>query len=260
MFPDPIFLGPVSFNFYGVMVALGVAAGLALVGLTAPPRGLAAGRVRDLAFWLIVCGLLGARLFYVIFHWSEFSGQWWTILAYWRGGLMFQGGALTALLACLILARRFGLALVPLLDVLTPSLALGQALGRLGCFSVGCCYGKISSPDNPLALVFPPGSLAPMGLPLWPSQLMEAAGLFILTVLLVLAVRSSGGAFRRPGRVAALYLAGAGLLRLITEFFRGDFRGEAVIWSLPPTTLTAAAALLFGLFFLWRLRQPKSGF
>jgi phosphatidylglycerol:prolipoprotein diacylglycerol transferase len=212
---------------------------------------------RDFCFWMILAGLLGSRLFYVIFHWPEFSGHPLAILAYWRGGLMFQGGVLTALAVSPLFLKRYGLSFWPAADVMAPSLALGQALGRLGCFTAGCCYGRPAGPANPLGVTFPPGSLAPFGIPLWPTQLLESAGLLALALILGLSLGRSQSAFSRPGRVAALYLAGAGLLRLLMESLRGDYRGDPVIWHLPPTTLAAALAAILGLGLIWSRRPIK---
>ena len=250
MFPDPWRLGPLSISFYGFMVAAGVLAALILFSWTAPRRQLSASACRDFCFWMVLAGLLGSRIFYVIFHWPEFAGQPSAMLAYWRGGLMFQGGVLGALLLSPIFLKRYALPFWPTADVMAPSLALGQAFGRLGCLGAGCCYGGPAAPGHPLALIFPPGSLAPAGQPLWATQLMESAGLFSLTLLLFLIIRSNLRFFCRPGRLAALYLMCAGLLRLLMEFFRGDFRGEALAFGLPPTTLTALAAAVCGLILL----------
>jgi phosphatidylglycerol:prolipoprotein diacylglycerol transferase len=251
MFPGIYKLGPLGLSFYGLAVALGVVAGLALVSLTAPRRGLPAARVRDFCFWMVLAGLAGSRLAYVAFHWPEFEGDWWGIPAYWRGGLMFQGGLVGALLISPFFLKKENLAFWPVADVLAPSLALGQALGRLGCLAAGCCYGE---PVVGWGLTFPPGSQAPAGLPLWPTQAVEAFFLALLALGMALALGAPR--FRRPGLVAALYLAGAGAIRLTLEFFRGDFRGEALFFSLPPTSLAAALTLVLGLALLSRARPP----
>ena len=162
MFPEIWRLGPVSLNLYGAAVALGVLAALALMSLTAPRRGLTAAAARDFSFWMVLAGLAGSRLAYVVFHWPEFAGDYLSILAYWRGGLMFQGGLAGALLAAPFRLKRSGLAFWPTADVLAPPLALGQAMGRLGCLAAGCCHGR-PLPDHSWALTFPAGALAPSG-------------------------------------------------------------------------------------------------
>jgi len=250
MFPGILKLGPLALSFYGLAVALGVLAGLAILSLNAPRRGLEVAVVRDFCFWMVLAGLVGSRLAYVAVHWPEFEGDLASILAYWRGGLMFQGGFIGALLVSWFFLKKEGLAFWPTADVLAPSLALGQALGRLGCLAAGCCYGRLLAADADWSLTFPGGSQAPAGLPLWPTQPVEAFLLALLALGLTLALRAS--LFRRPGRVAALYLVGAGAIRLTMESFRGDFRGEAVFFNLPPTTLTATLTLVLGLALLFR--------
>lgn len=251
MLPNPIIIGPLSISYYGLMVAVGVLAALFLFSLTAPRRGLKPSEARDFCFWMVLAGLLGSRVAYVIFHWNEFGGQAGAMLAYWRGGLMFQGGVAAALLVSPLILKLYGLKFWAVADVMAPSLALGQAFGRLGCFSVGCCFGRPVASDHPLGLIFPEGSLAPAGLSLWPTQPAESAGLFLLALGLTLIIRAGNhGLFGRPGRVAALYLFASGLLRLVMESFRGDYRGEAVFMGLAPTTVTALAAAAAGLTLL----------
>lgn len=252
MFPEPFHIGPLSINFYGLMVAAGVLAGLALYSLTAPWRGLKASPLRDFCFWVVLAGLLGSRIFYVIFHWPEFSDNIWGVLAYWQGGLMFQGGLLSALVISPFILKRYGLPFWSALDVSAPSLALGQSFGRLGCFSSGCCYGGPVSTDNLIGVIFPQNSLAPSFYPLWPTQLMEFLGLFLLTLILLAALKFSTSFFTRPGRVLGLYFVVAGLLRGGLEFLRDDFRGEPILWGLPPTTLMAFLAIIAGLWLLKR--------
>lgn len=280
MFPHPLAIGPFNFTFYGLMVAGGVAAALALLSLSAPCRRITPALARDFCFWMILAGLIGSRLAYVAFHRAEFSGLL-DILAYWRGGLMFQGGVIGALAVTPLFLKRYKLKFWETADILAPSLALGQAFGRLGCLGAGCCYGRPAGEGNPLAIVFPDYSLAPACVPLLPAQPAEAAGLFILAVILFTALRGSKPgpahadgttnddhpgkirglartAFQNPGRVAGLYLMGAGLLRLIMDLFlRGDFRGANIVAGLPPTALTALGSASLG-FIIWLWKRPKS--
>jgi prolipoprotein diacylglyceryltransferase len=89
---------------------------------------------------------------------------------------------------------------------------------------------------------------------------MESGGLVFLTLALLAALRTPAPFWRRPGRAAALYLAGAGGLRLALEFFRGDFRGEPLFFGWPPTTVAAAMAAAAGLFLLTRRRPAGVNF
>ncbi len=253
MFPDPTILGPFSFSNYGILTAIALLAALLLFSFTAKHRDLSPLVVRNFSFWIVLSGLICARIAYVIFHWPQFSANYLNIFAYWQGGLMFQGSFIGALLLSPIFLKTHGLKFWPTADVLAPSLALGQGIGRLGCLSAGCCYGRPTDAETWGALVFPHGSLAPANVHLWPTQPVESLGLFIIAIFLVWAIRSDRKFFQPRGRIAALYLTAAGALRLFLENWRGDFRGEALFGLIPPTTFVAVLALLLGLLALyWR--------
>ncbi len=153
----------------------------------------------DLAFWMIVAGLVGSRLTYGLVNAPAFwractdgPGPRWhdctAVLRLWEGGLVFYGGVAAAALAALIFARRQGWSFGQVGDVGAPALAIGHAFGRLGCFAAGCCFGKETA--SRLGVSFPRGSVAfdvlsragevPFGAgetpPLHPTQLYEAAG------------------------------------------------------------------------------------
>ncbi|MDR1166958.1 MAG: prolipoprotein diacylglyceryl transferase, partial [Deltaproteobacteria bacterium] len=169
MWPYDLRLGPFVTNAYGIATALAVLVAYYSLRWSAPRAGLAAREARDLAFWLIVLGLIGARLFFVAFHFELFRGRLHRALYYFEGGLMFQGGFLLAFLGALRLARRRRIPFWRAADALAPALALGQGLGRIGCFLEGCCYGKRVPDGFPWGVVFPPESAAPSGAPLYPT-------------------------------------------------------------------------------------------
>ena len=157
MHPIAFHLGSLTIRWYGVMVALAFVAGL----WTAGRRGLLSGfnpeKIYDLGPWLILGGLVGARIFYVVEYWREsFAGlPVWEIFMIQHGGLVFYGGFIGAALAGIFYARRKQLPLWRLADVIAPSIALGSIFGRIGCLLNGCCYGRECS--APWAIHFPAG-------------------------------------------------------------------------------------------------------
>jgi phosphatidylglycerol:prolipoprotein diacylglycerol transferase len=218
---------------YGLAIALGFAAGVVLAAREARRLGLDPGAMLDLLFWILVSGVLGSRLTFVLLHAGDFiqlcrQGDCAAPLKLWQGGLVYYGGALAATGAVALFARRQGWSFGLVADVLAPALALGHAIGRLGCFFAGCCFGKPCS----VGLSFPPGSvafdeLARLGAvapgaagtpPLHATQLYEAAGELAIFCLLILGRR------RRtfPGATALLYAAAYAALRFVVELFRGD--------------------------------------
>ncbi|HUI08487.1 MAG TPA: prolipoprotein diacylglyceryl transferase [Verrucomicrobiae bacterium] len=217
MHPDFIRIGSLDIRTYGVFVALGFLVGLWVAARRAPSEGIKPERVTDLGVWLVVSGMVGGKLFHIIFFWNEFIAGWRAEgLRSLREGFVFYGGFIVATLTAVGYARMKRLPLAKLADVLAPSIALGHAFGRLGCFFNGCCYGKPCS--LPWAVTFPPPHVM-AGIPVHPTELYEVLGnLAIFTGLTAI--------YRRKwfdGQIWWLYVLSYGVLRFVVEFFRGDY-------------------------------------
>lgn len=202
---------------YGVLVALGFVAGLWLAAWRGQQQGLAREKITDLGVWLIIAGMAGGKLFHIIFFWNEFIAGWRADgLRSLREGFVFYGGFIVAALAAVVYARVKRLPLAKLADVFAPSIALGHAFGRLGCFFNGCCYGKATSVA--CAVTFPPPHVM-AGIAVHPTQLYEVIGNFGIFFGLSAFYRHK----RFDGQVWWLYVLGYGLLRFVVELFRGDY-------------------------------------
>ncbi|MES1157952.1 MAG: prolipoprotein diacylglyceryl transferase [Haliangium ochraceum] len=254
LFTIPLGRREIAISTYGVLVTAGLAVGIWIAQRQGRRRGLDSGRVMDLAFWMIVAGLVGARLTYGLVNarwfWlacTEGPGPWWrdctSVFRLWEGGLVFYGGVGAAAGAAFLFARRHGWSFGEVGDVGAPALAIGHAFGRLGCFAAGCCFGKetaarvgMSFPRDSVAFdVMRRGGALPFGAgetpPLHPTQLYEAAGeAAIFAVLWAASPRLR----RRPGALLALYLGLYAALRFAVEIFRGDaLRGMVVSLATP---------------------------
>jgi phosphatidylglycerol:prolipoprotein diacylglycerol transferase len=195
----------------------------------------------DAAIAGLLGGLAGAKLLWVLEHAGE---EPWTDLLFSRGGLSWFGGFAGGLAAGLILLARRRIPLLAVLAASTPALAIGHAIGRVGCLLVGDDYGRPT--DLPWGIAFPDG-LPPTFVPVHPTQIYEAIGLVPIALLLI--------GWRRRGRsdrfVFGAYLALAGALRFAIEFVRVN---ERVLGPLSVAHLASALVCLVGLVLLTRRR------
>src|SRR4026207_1249558 len=142
MYPRLFELGPVTVYTYGRPLAAAYLLGLKLAMVRAKARGLDANRVLDLGIYIIISALIGAKLLLFVTGAEVFVETPRELLTLARSGGVFYGGLILAVTVALIYIRRIGLPLWTTCDVFAPGIALGHAVGRLGCFFAGCCYGR----------------------------------------------------------------------------------------------------------------------
>jgi phosphatidylglycerol---prolipoprotein diacylglyceryl transferase len=155
------YLGPIPIRSYGLMMMIGFLVAIHLASRRARKCGADEETVVNLGLLSLISGIIGARVFYVIHHWSQFAIQDNPIFAAFNltaGGLEFYGGFLTAVAAVIIYMWAKGRSMRWYLDILVPSVMIGLAFGRVGCLLNGCCWGKPTA--CPVAIQFPYGSLA----------------------------------------------------------------------------------------------------
>jgi phosphatidylglycerol:prolipoprotein diacylglycerol transferase len=220
--PILIKLGPLTIASYGFLFALGVLLGVLLCFRLAKKEGLDLVVVADFLFWVMILSLLGAKLWLLVTnlgYYLKFPGELKYLLT---SGGTFYGGLIFGAVFAVWFIRRHRLSYRQLGDIAAPALALGHFFGRLGCFAAGCCWGREAA-HCAAAVTFTDlkaNSLTgvPLYLPLYPTQLMEAA--LNLANFLFLIVLYGKRRFR--GQVLALYILNYSLIRFVVEFFRGD--------------------------------------
>jgi len=141
--PGPLLfqLGPFSLRWYGLLIAVAVLLGLLLSTRLGRRRGIDPVLITDLLPILVLSAVVGARIYYVTFEWRQYQLNWLDALAVWRGGIAIHGALIGGTLAVILYARRRRIAFWSLLDVLVPSVALGQAIGRWGNFFNSEAFG-----------------------------------------------------------------------------------------------------------------------
>lgn len=205
---------------YGLMVLIGALTGTWLLRQEAKRRDWDTQKIVDIGIYSVIGGLIGARIFYTIQFWDEqFSGEpFWHVFAFWEGGLVLYGGIIGGMGTLVVLIRRNQLPLVQVLDAAAPSLAIGIAFGRIGCFLNGCCWGQRCPHDFPLAVTFPAGAPADTWGPVLPTQLFSSVHAFLLAWILWRFQRGQPA----DGRVAGAFLLLYGVGRYMIESIRGD--------------------------------------
>jgi len=217
-------IGPVTLNSFGLMLAIGIIAAIAVGMKRAEKYGLDKEVVFDLGIVCIISGILGAKILYVILEYNDIieSSNWLGMIT---TGFIIYGGIIGGVIGLILYCRFKKLPVLKYTDLVVPSLSIGQAFGRIGCFLAGCCYG--AETNNILGITFPESAIAPSGVKLLPTQLFSSAGDFIIAVILILAARRS----KRDGGVTGLYFILYGIGRFIIEIFRNDPRGSVGILS-----------------------------
>ncbi|HXH09257.1 MAG TPA: prolipoprotein diacylglyceryl transferase [Alphaproteobacteria bacterium] len=256
MHPVLIEIGPISIRYYGLMYVLGIIIAIFLVRSEVRRKGLPLSDddQTNLLLFTVLAGIIGARLYYVVFNWPYYRQFPWEIPAVWRGGLAFHGGALGGICAVLWFAQRKAIPLLRLTDVLAPPLILGQALGRFGNFMNGDAHGVPTS--LPWGVVFAPNTPAGAefpNIPLHPTMLYEMAiNLGIFAYLWSTRTRPA-----KDGYTTMRYLLLYSLGRFGVEFLRADS-----LWFGPfrAAQLVSLALIVFSttLIVKWRLWRPTN--
>ncbi len=256
MFPRLLQIGSFSLPTYGFLVAMGVLIGMYICARLARTQGILEDDAWNLGILMVLSGIVGAKILLIVNDWAHYSQNPREIfsLATLQSGGVFSGGLLGALLAGVWYMRAHQMPLLKTLDCFAPGLAFGHVLGRMGCFSAGCCYGKHT--DLPWGVTF--NSVianaqtgVPLGVHLHPTQLIEGAAELINFFLLL-------WLFRRKtfnGQVFGTFMALYGIERFFIEFLRGDpGRGELLGGALTTTQAISIGLVIVG-GLMW-IRRP----
>ena len=279
--PGPEFFefGPIVLRWYGILIALAVLIGLNLSSKLARLRGISNGVINDLMPFLVLFSVIGARIYYVVFQWSNYSGvNFWSSIRFfqlalpipsaleiWGGGIAIHGALIGGTISVILFCRLRNQYLWDVLDVLLPSVALGQAIGRWGNFFNNEAFGI---PTNlPWKLFIPyiyrPGIFSNQSY-FHPTFLYESIwNIVIFALLIVLFQRGRKGLIKLPsGALTFTYLVAYSLGRLWIEGLRTD---PLCLGGMPPfceggirvAQLMSLLLLTSGLIGLWRLYSPR---
>jgi phosphatidylglycerol:prolipoprotein diacylglycerol transferase len=289
MYPELFRIGSFPVNTYGVLLALAFLAALFVAARLGERDGLARERVFDLGLWMLLGGLVGSKLLLMLAE-PEYGSNWRNLLSidFLRSGGVWYGGFLGGLLTAIFLMRRYGLPFWKATDAFAPGVALGQAIGRQGCFAAGCCWGKptalawgVHFTDAGHQVTNVPTTVAQLStqaeqtywaqklggldapMHLHPTQLYESFAALLIFLLLVWLHKRK----RFTGQVIATYAVLYGLLRFLVEFVRDDPRGDigglTTLTGLSTSQLISLLVIIGGIVFLFvrsrRVNRDGSG-
>ncbi len=246
MHPVLFQLGPLTIHSYGVAIATAFFVAISLAASRAKKEGYDPQKIVDLGFYILIAAIVGSRILYILINIQHYIQNPLDVFKIWEGGLVFYGGLIGAALTAIYYLRKHRLPVWAIGDIAAPSLALGQSIGRWGCFFAGCCYGKSS--EVPWSIMFTnENSLAPLHQHLHPTQLYSSLSAFIIFCVLLYVHKIK----KFDGQVFWAYLMLYSVARFIIEFFRGDAARGAVMGNMVSTSqfigifLFATAAFMF---------------
>ncbi|WP_414752052.1 prolipoprotein diacylglyceryl transferase [Anabaena sp. CCY 9910] len=259
--PGPVLveIGPITIRWYGLLIATAVLIGVSLSQYLAKRRQVNPDLLSDLSIWLVIGAIPAARIYYVLFQWSEYAQHPERIIAIWQGGIAIHGAIIGGTLAALIFAKLKRVPFWQLADLVAPSLILGQAIGRWGNFFNSEAFGR---PTNlPWKLYIPierrPPDLASFEY-FHPTFLYESIwDLMVFALLITLFFRSLAGKPRlKVGTLFMVYLATYSLGRLWIEGLRTDSLMLGPLRIAQVVSLTGITLGLAGLAWLYVRKRP----
>lgn len=209
MHPEICQIGPFIVYSYGVMLALAFVTSSYLVMGQAKKEGLDTKVVFNLIFFVFISGIVGARILYILGHWDYFLQNPREIIMLQHGGLSWFGGLLSGSIFAVAYLKAKKLPILKTFDLVSPFIALAQAIGRVGCLLNGCCYGK----ESAWGIYFPVHDAV-----LIPTQVFSS----LLLILIFIILRFIQDRPHRAGEIFFVYLMLYSLKRFFVEFFRGD--------------------------------------
>lgn len=262
MHPVLLKIGNFEFASYGLMTALGYA--IAAWYLVSRLKNSGIKNLNKDTFWnllfiVFVGAIVGGKLLFIIVSWPQlgatFAEKISTIIHDIRYGFVFFGGLLVAVSGALWYMRRKQLPILKTSDFLIVALPLGHALGRIGCFLAGCCYGKPTTLPWGVRFTDPHALVAPelMNVPLHPTQLYESGLNFLLFLLLHYASQKP----HKEGKILVLYVLCYATMRFCIEFLRGDFRGGFLLGMSPSQVISLLVAGIALWIWATYLREGK---
>jgi len=242
MFPEICQIGPFTVFSYGLMLVLAFFSAGFLARRQAVRDKVSPEKIFDLCFLVFISGIVGCRVFYVMINFAFYLRHPLEIIMLQHGGMAIFGGLISGAAAGWLFVKKNKMSLLKTLDLLVPFVALGQAVGRVGCLLNGCCFGKASK----FGLYFPVFDQV-----LIPTQLYSS----LLMLLIFIILRFMQDSPHSPGAILYSYLFLYSLKRFFIEFLRND--SPRIFYGLTLFQLLSLSLFFFSLFMIIRMFRNK---
>ncbi len=242
MLPEICQIGPFPIYAYGLMLVLAFFVSSYLASLQAKREGVDPDLIFNLCFLVFISGIIGARVFYVLNSLSFYLRNPLETIMLQHGGLAWFGGVIFGALAAILFIKKNKLGLLRILDLLVPFIALGQAIGRIGCLLNGCCFGRVST----FGIYFKVFDQV-----LIPTQLYSS----LLLLLIFFVLRFMQGKKHLPGQILCAYLFLYSIKRFFIEYFRND--SPRIFYGLTIFQLLSLAMFVVSLLILIKIAYDK---
>jgi len=215
-------VGPITIYWYSVLILIGIILGYYIVKKEAPRRNLSNTYIQDLVFYMIFVAIIGARIYYVIFNYKLYKNNFIDIFKIWQGGLAIYGGVIAAIIFIYFFSKKRKENFIATLDVMAPSLILGQAIGRWGNFfnkeayGVATTYTQLKNIHIPKFII---NNMRINGVYYTPTFLYESL-LCLLGFIILMLFRKRNRS--KPGMQVAMYFVIYGICRFFIEGVRMD--------------------------------------
>jgi len=250
MYPVLFEIGPFQVRAYGTFIALAFLTAFTLLYRQARKQRFYPEKIMNLTMIILVSGIIGSRILHVLVNLSYYARNPVEIFFVWKGGLAIYGGIFFATIVSYIYLKKNKIPFLRMADFIIPYLALGQSIGRIGCFFNGCCFGKPT--DAHIWGVIFPGDIVYR----YPTQLYASFALFLIFIILKRAQKRSFF----TGYVLGLYSILYSVQRFLIDFLRGDtsryLMGLTVSQIISIFLLTGTALIM--LFFSKKILHPRS--